>query len=57
MLTGAFEPYSTDVRYYYYPNGRVENSKFTAKQNKAAVNRLLKRTAIDDDPPPFAQGW
>jgi len=40
-----FEPYSTDGPYYYYPNGRVGNSKFTAKQNKAAVKRLLRKLA------------
>ncbi|MDE2103017.1 MAG: hypothetical protein KGL39_37580 [Patescibacteria group bacterium] len=38
-----FEPYSQDGPYYYYPNGRVGTTKFTAKQNKAAAKRLLKR--------------
>lgn len=37
-----FEPYSTDGPYYYYPNG---GRKTTAKQNKAAVRRLLRATA------------
>lgn len=38
-----FEPYSTNGPYYYYPNGRVGKTKATRKQNKAAVNRLLKK--------------
>lgn len=38
-----FAPYSTKGPYYYYPNGRVGNAKFSSKQNKAAVNRLMKK--------------
>lgn len=38
-----FAPYSTNGPYYYYPNGRVGNAKFGAKQNKAAADRLIKK--------------
>jgi hypothetical protein len=41
----AFEPYSTNGPYYYSPLGRVGRTKATVKQKKAAVRRLLKRTA------------
>jgi hypothetical protein len=41
----AFEPYSTNGPVYYYPLGRVGRTKATAKQKKAAVRGLLKRTA------------
>ena len=40
-----FEPYNSTRPYYYYPSGRVGRDKFTIKQNKAAVNRFLKKTA------------
>jgi hypothetical protein len=38
-----FAPYSTKGPYYYYPNGRVGNSKFSTKQTKASVQRLYRK--------------
>jgi hypothetical protein len=38
-----FRPYSEKGPYYYYPNGRVGNSKFTDKQLKDASRRLLRK--------------
>ena len=57
----AFEPYSTDGPYYYYPNGRVGKNKIESHKNRAAVNRFLKKLnkasdirsvfeSLDDEP-------
>ncbi len=37
----AFEPYSQNGPYYYYPNGRVGRNKVERAKNKRAVSRLL----------------
>jgi hypothetical protein len=41
-----FAPYSTKGPYYYYPNGRIGQTKAGAKANKAAVTRLLNRRGV-----------
>ena len=39
----AFAPYSQKGPFYYYPNGRTGNSRFSEKQNKAAASRLFRK--------------
>jgi hypothetical protein len=38
-----FVAYSQNGPYYYYPNGRVGRNKFESRQNKQAVNRLIRK--------------
>lgn len=38
-----FAEYSKNGPYYYYPNGRVGNKKFTQEKNRAASKRLQKK--------------
>lgn len=38
-----FPDYSTKGPYYYYPNGRVGNSRFSDKQQRDAAARLLRK--------------
>ncbi|MFN3323420.1 MAG: hypothetical protein ACK5AZ_07990 [Bryobacteraceae bacterium] len=38
-----FKPYSEKGPFYYYPNGRVGNSRFTDKQLKDAARRLFRK--------------
>lgn len=39
----AFKSYATKEPYTYYPNGRVGSSRFTDRQNRAAVSRLKRK--------------
>ena len=51
-----FAPYSENGPYYYYPNGRVGNAKYSDKQTKEAARRLWRKLASGKAQPRHKRG-